>query len=135
MKRILTCLAILLLFVSGIVVGVMGSAAYLHHKLSALHDGPAGIHRLGRQIIDWNLDLTPEQENEIDRIMHDVHMQFFAFSSEHHEELHAILISGLDRVDAVLDERQREKWGRMRRAVDRHMEQLADGPPVGGHGH
>lgn len=137
MNRAKLCLAILVLFCSGVVFGVVGSMAYVHHSLGAFHRaGPTGIHKLGAHLLDWNLKLSREQEAQVNEILHEVHTEFFEFSSHHHEVLHEIIGRAVVRIEAILNESQEEEWAAIRNRLEQHMRTLASGEmPGAGTGH
>ena len=108
-------------FVSGAVTALGALWAFAHHRLRALHDeGPHQIHRMGVELLDWELDLTDEQREQIDALLLEVHLEFFRFKSEHNEELKAIVDDALARLDATLTSEQRERWRPMRDRIAAH---------------
>ena len=115
------------IFVAGIVVGVVAAGAYVHHRLGGLHaHGPAGMHHIGVEWLDWELDLSPAQEEAIGRVLNDVHMDLFRFKSEHNDELEQLVTAGLERVDAELTDEQLRKWAPIRARIADHAATTID---------
>jgi len=116
-------LGLLGIFLAGAVTGVFAAAGYVHHRMRALHaGGPHALHALGMEWLDWQLDLRPEQENAIEEILVEAHMELFRFKSAHNEEIRAIVLPALERVDAELSPAQMEQWRGIRETIVKHAE-------------
>lgn len=116
-------LGLLGVFVAGATTGVFAAAGFVHHRLRALHqDGPKAIHALGMQWLDWELDLTPEQKKQVDELLVDTHDKLFRFKSEHNDEIKAIVMPALDRMDQLLTPEQREEWKGTREKIVKHVD-------------
>jgi len=116
-------LGLLGIFLAGAVTGVFAAAGYVHHRMRALHaGGPHALHALGMEWLDWQLDLRPEQENAIEEILVEAHMELFRFKSDHNQEICAIVLPALERVDAELSPAQMEKWRGIRETIVKHAE-------------
>lgn len=111
------------IFLAGAITGVLAAAGYVHHRLRALHaGGPQVIHQLGMHWLDGELDLSPEQEKRIEAILFETHREFFRFKSEHNEEIRAIVLPALVRIDAELSPEQMERWRRTRKRIVEHVD-------------
>lgn len=122
-RRWALSLGLLGVFLAGGVTGVFAAAAYVHHRLRALHTGgPHALHALGMRWLDWELDLSPEQETAIEAILLDTHEEFFRFKSRHNEEIRAIVFPALERIDAELTPEQAESWRATRDRIVEHAE-------------
>ncbi len=120
-------LGLLGIFLAGAVTGVCAAAGFVHHRLRELHKGgPHALHALGMEWLDWELDLRPEQETAIDGILVEAHTQLFRFKSDHNDEICAIVLPALERIDAELTPDQREKWQPIRDLIVRHAEATAE---------
>jgi hypothetical protein len=127
-KKWMLFLALLGIFLAGAVTGVCAAAAFVHHRLNALHDGgPHALHALGVEWLDWRLDLSPDQEVAIEQVLVDAHMDLFRFKSEHNAEIRAILLPALERVDALLTPEQAEEWRGIRAHIVEHAEATVEG--------
>jgi len=117
------------LFAAGAVTGVLATAAFVHHKLRALHHaGPHAVNALAMKWLDWELDLRPDQEAAIETIVQEAHLQLFKFKTEHNEELRAMALPTLERIDAVLTPAQAERWRHTRARIVQHFEAAGHEP-------
>src|SRR5688572_12700126 len=115
------------IFLAGCITGVVGATGYIHHKLHALHSGgPHAFHRLGMTWLDWKLDLNDQQAVEIESILREAHGEFLGFKDRHGEEIHAIVVPALERVDAVLTPEQEPDWREIRARIVGHFEAQPD---------
>jgi hypothetical protein len=131
-RRWALTLGLLGIFAAGAATGVFATAAYVHHRLRALHEaGPHAVQTLGVAWLDGELDLTLEQEAAIEGILSDTHLELFRFKSEHNEEIRAIALPALERIDAALLPRQAERWGPIRARIREHVEATVE--THGGH--
>lgn len=123
-------LGLLGIFLAGGVTGVCAAAGYVHHRLRALHGGGAhAINALGVEWLDWELDLSPDQEAAIEGILHDAHLELFRFKSRHNEEILSIVFPALERIDAELTPRQVESWRGIREKIVEHAEATVETRP------
>jgi hypothetical protein len=110
-------------FLAGALAGVFGAAGYVHHRLGALHSGdPHAVHALAIEWLDSRLDLAPEQSKAIESILSETHAALFRFKTEHNDELRAIVLPALERVDAQLRPDQVERWQELRDRIVEHVE-------------
>lgn len=114
-------------FLAGVVAGAFATAGYVHHRMRAVHSGdPAALHGLGIEWLDAELDLSADQERAIEAILVDTHAAFFRFKSAHNDELRAIVLPALDRVDAALRPDQLERWRKLRDRIVDHVDATVD---------
>ncbi|MBI5435463.1 MAG: hypothetical protein HZA52_21695 [Planctomycetes bacterium] len=110
------------LFLIGTVTGVFLSAAYVHHRIRALHEGgPAAIHALGMDWFQHELRLNEDQVAGVEAVLGDVHRDLLRFKGEHEEEIRVIVVRGVERINALLTDDQRERWEPIRRRVLGHV--------------
>jgi hypothetical protein len=120
-------LGVLVVFGAGVVVGVLGAAAYVHHRLGALHEAdPHALHALGMHWLDSELDLTAQQAKAVEEILNDAHLELFRFKSRHNEEIREIVLPALERVNALLMPSQAERWEPIRQRIVEHAEATLD---------
>jgi hypothetical protein len=120
-------LGLLGVFLAGAVTAALATAGYVHHRLRSLHaGGPHAIHALGMAWLEQELDLTPDQKASIERILLDTHMELFRFKSRHNDEIRAIVLPALDRIDAALTPQQVETWRKTRDRIVEHAEATVD---------
>jgi hypothetical protein len=116
-------LGLLGIFLAGAVTGVCAAAGYVHHRLRALHaGGPHALHALGMEWLAWQLDLEPDQEAAIEEVLLEAHLELFRFKSRHNDEINAIVLPALERIDAQLTPQQAESWRGIREKIVEHAE-------------
>jgi len=123
----LLALGMLGVFLAGAATGAMTMVGIVHSKLRELHstDSRAAL-RLGVELLDWRLDLSPQQETEVGAILTDVNRDMLQFKTRHNDELRAILMPGVERIDAQLTPAQRERWAPLRQHLVEHIERTAE---------
>ncbi len=111
------------LFAAGVATGAFATVGLVHHRLRALHtEGPEAINALAAEWLNWELDLDAEQQTAIRSILVETHEQFFRFKSEHNDEIRAIVLPALERIDAQLTSEQKTRWAGMRARIVDHVE-------------
>lgn len=122
-RNLMVCLGLVGVFAFGVVTGVFGTGAYIHHHIRGLHGGGHGPERmesLGVAWLDWELDLDDSQHASIGEIVRDVHLELFRFKTAHSDEVQAIVMRGLERIDAELTPGQAERWAPLRGRLAEH---------------
>lgn len=118
------------IFLAGALTGVFVAVGYVHHYLRALHSrGPNAVEVLGTKWLDWELDLDDRQEAAIHEILSATHMELFRFKSRHNEEIRALMIPALERIDTELKPEQASKWSEIRRRIVGHIDATAEAVP------
>ncbi|MBI4881999.1 MAG: hypothetical protein HY812_20420 [Planctomycetes bacterium] len=121
-------LGMAVIFLCGAVAGVLGSAAFVHHRIRAFHrEGPPAVRRLVMHALDWKLDLSSAQKTAIAAILDDVHRDFGLFRDSHQEQIRLIVDRGLQRIEAELTPEQDDAWEDLRGAVEAHLERVRAG--------
>jgi hypothetical protein len=112
-------LAVVAIFLSGAVTGVLGVAFFVHHLAGRVHSrGPHAFEAVALEFLDWQLDLDEAQEDRVSGIIGDLHLDLMRFKAEHSGEFDALLATGLDRIQATLTDEQREDWGDLRARIE-----------------
>ncbi len=115
MRRSTALAAIAALFVTGVLVGVLGTHLfYLHHLRE-----PGWLARTGTRLLAADLrrqlDLTPPQQRQLALILADTQKEALALRRETAPRLLALLDRSQARLESVLTLEQREKFDRLRR--------------------
>ena len=127
------------LFLSGVLIGSVGTRMYVSHKISGVlaRDRPV-IRDLFMRRLTRQLDLTTEQREEIERIAARVAEEFHTLHGEHRREAEAILDQAVSDMKEHLSLRQqerfdelREKWKARRWRRWRHPPPRGHPPPPG----
>lgn len=114
MRRSTAIAAVIGLFLVGILVGVFGTHLfYLHHLREPGWLVKAGTRLLAADL-KRDLDLTPEQEREIDAILAESRQDVIALRREMTPRVLAILDRSRSRIAEVLTPEQRQRFERFR---------------------
>jgi len=130
---------LLVLFLSGVLIGSLGTRMYVRHKISGMFAKERPVirdlffHRLTRE-----LDLSKEQMQEIEQIASRAAEEFHALRREHRGEAEAILDQAVSEMRKYLSPEQQEQLERIRermktwRKRGRHHPSPPDHPPPPG---
>jgi len=114
MRRSTALVAIVALFLAGAVVGALGYQAFLYHQMRQ----PGGVAGWGTRLLASDLkrrlDLTADQEAQIERILADSRAESMALHREVRPRVRAILDRAHARIGAVLTPQQRADFERYR---------------------
>lgn len=122
---------IIVLFLSGATLGVMGTVMYVHHHIrSMVKEGPESFNRLIMLHFDRELDLSEEQEAAILRIITETHRNLLHYRSEHDPHLREIMEKGVEKIKGHLPEEKHEKVDALFLRILHDMDH-----PRGLHGH
>jgi len=114
MKRSTAIVAVIALFLLGTVAGALGYQAFLFHQLRQ----PGGVAAWGARLLASDLkrrlDLTPEQEAQVEHILADSRAESAQLHREMRPRARAILDRAHARISAVLTPRQRAEFERFR---------------------
>jgi hypothetical protein len=111
-----------LVFAAGVLLGVVGMATWVHHRLEVLYGaGPEGFDALALQVLDEHLDLDASQEERARATLRRVHQRLLAFHQSHGDELHGILAEAADQLQALLGPEQVADWGALHQRILTHL--------------
>jgi len=124
MTRPVALLAMSALFLTGVLAGVVGTHAFYAwqiHRPGGLAD--LGIRILGNSL-DRQLDLTAEQERQVDAILGQTRREILQMRHENVPRLYGIRDRAFDRIHAVLTPEQQQRLRRFRARYQRTVERL-----------
>jgi hypothetical protein len=113
-------IGMVLLFISGVAVGFVGSGLVLRKQVREFVErGPAHMNAriVNRALRD--MDLTDEQRSEIDRIVEETSPEMRRFTIEFGDSIESMATAQFESIKAVLDEEQ----GRI---LDRRIEEIRE---------
>jgi Spy/CpxP family protein refolding chaperone len=113
-KRSTAIVAVVAIFLAGVVVGALGYGSFLMGQLRRPGGVAAWATRLLASDLKRHLDLTPQQETEVERILAESRAESAALHREMRPRVRAILDRTHARISAVLTPRQREEFERFR---------------------
>lgn len=115
MRKPAALAAVAALFLVGVLVGVLGTHLFYVQRLRQ----PGGMAELGTSVfagqLERRLDLTSEQEREVERILAQTRSEAQALRREIVPEIRAILERTHERLDRVLTPEQRRELQELRR--------------------
>lgn len=114
MRRSTAVVAIVALFLVGVVVGALGYQSFLMGQLRRPGGFAAWGTRLLASDLKRHLDLTPQQEAEVERILAESRAESIALHREMRPRVRAILDRTHARISAVLTPTQRAEFERFR---------------------
>ncbi len=106
-----------LVFLSGILVGGVGLSLYNARAVSAKAEpcGPEALRQRYREDLRTRLQLSPDQLAKLDVILEDTHGRFVALRHKYKPEVTAIQNAHADAIRAILDDRQRAEYEKLRK--------------------
>lgn len=133
MNRALAIITVLSLFVAGVAVGALGMNLYATKRVDLRdrfhrHGGDFFFNRLHRA-----LDLTEDQEREIEAILRRTHDEAYELRRELHPKVMELMDRAHAQIEEILEPDQREEFRRIVARSRRKAERFFLGSP-GGHG-
>lgn len=126
MNRWLPGIVLLLVFAGGAAAGAAGFGALLKQRLLAIErEGSPAVARAIGSALAFELDLSGGEEAAVQRAVAAAHREFLAFRREHHPRLRAILVAGLDGVEAALEPPARAAFQPLRSRILDHLDRAA----------
>jgi hypothetical protein len=128
--------ALLVLFVSGVLIGSVGTRMYVRHKLAGIYarERPA-VRNLFARRLTRELDLTHEQREEIKEIASRAAEEFHNLHNELRSEIEVLFDQSASEMKEHLSPAQQEQFDELRKRMKaRHRHKRpGKGPPHGGH--
>jgi|DewCreStandDraft_4_1066084.scaffolds.fasta_scaffold96242_3 hypothetical protein len=119
MKRsnLTVALSLLIVFASGVVVGVVGDRYFTGRQQMAQKTPrtPEEYRRAYVEEMTRRLKLTPEQLEKLNVILDETREQFRQLREKQRPEFRALQEAQTEKINAILDDQQREEYARMRK--------------------
>jgi hypothetical protein len=116
-----------LVFLSGVVVGVVGAGMY--HGAKTAPSGSEAARQRYREDMRTRLQLSPDQLKKLDVIIGQTHERFRALREKYKPEVIALQAEHADKVRAILDDRQRAEYEKMRQERQKQESEKHSGAP------
>ncbi len=125
---------LLVLFVSGVLIGSVGTRMYVRHQLSSIfsRERPA-IRNLFVRRLTRELDLTRKQRQEIEQIASRAAEKFYELHNQRRAEVEAILDQSALEMKKHLSPAQQEQFEELRKRMKARHNRRRHGPPHRGH--
>jgi hypothetical protein len=127
-KRWKLVLGLSVLFLSGVLVGSMGTAVYFKQTFG--HGFPkehSQVRKLIMKKLVRELDLTETQRTPIEDIVNQVQTDLWKFRKQHQQEVETIILQGIAQMKPYLSEVQQEKLNSLFERLKAHWERSPDG--------
>lgn len=126
--------ALLVLFVSGLLIGSVGTRMYVRHKISSIYsrERPA-VRNLFVRRLTRELDLTREQREKIEEIASRAAEKFHNLHTQHRSEVEVIIDQSASEMKKHLSPAQQEQFDELRKRMKAQHKRRRHGPPQGGH--
>jgi hypothetical protein len=125
MKKWKIWLGVLVVFLSGVVIGVLGTGVVLKHAMHGIVSGdPQAVERMVMRRLTRQLDLTSEQQPEVARIVRGVQGELAKLHERTRPDIERIMEEGLANLSAALSPEQQKKarvlYDKSRERWERH---------------
>jgi len=127
MKQVKLIIGILLIFLTGMAAGHLGTAVYFKNKI--YNQGPPALHHMIRHKITKHLQLTEAQQTEFERIITQAEKDFDAFRQNHHPEVEQIFADCFQKIAAILDPTQQKEFEKIKDRFNRGCNGPGKFPP------
>jgi len=125
MRRSSAVAGVVALFLLGVVVGALGANLASRHRS---HDRPFAHHVLGGRMmaaeLHRRLDLTADQQRQVDAILADSHRETMALWQEVRPRVVAVIERAQNRIALILTPAQRQEFERYRRERAERLQRL-----------
>jgi len=107
---------VVLVFLSGLLVGVVSLGIYNARAASDKAEpcSPDALRQRYRDDLRTRLQLSPDQLAKLDVILEDTHNRYVALRDKYKPEVTAIQNAHADAIRAILDDRQRAEYEKLR---------------------
>jgi Spy/CpxP family protein refolding chaperone len=127
MKRSGAIAGVIALFLVGVAVGALG--AHLLNRHHGRHGPGHGMgggfgHRFMSAELHRRLDLTADQQRQVDAILEDSHREAMSLWQEVRPRVAAVIERAQNRIAQILTPRQREEFERIRQERAEHLRRL-----------
>ncbi|QTA90470.1 hypothetical protein [Desulfonema magnum] len=111
MNKIKIIAGVVFVFFLGGVIGSVGTGIYIRHRIEAFAKGggPLGKRVLAMKKLSAELDLTPSQRLEIEKIVDNTLTRLHEFRRKHHPELEKIFDHAVLAIKKHLNDEQKQK--------------------------
>ena len=128
MKRWNLVLGLVALFLSGILVGTLGTAIYFKQTMGHIFgESQPAVRKLVMKKLVRELDLTETQRVRIEEIVGEIQAELWEFRKQHEREIETILARGIEQMKPELSVDQQRKLDALFERLKQHRHK-AGGP-------
>lgn len=122
MKRLKAIAGILAIFILGTMTGVLGTGLVVKHRMESFHEkGFPPIRPMLMKRIVNRLDLTPDQQVEVEKIISNLQADLRNARRDFHPKIKAAFDSCFEQIGGLLTEPQKKKLDRIRKELPKHF--------------
>ncbi len=112
MNRLKLAAGVLLIFLTGIAAGHLGTVFYFENKIYT--QGPPPLHHLIKKRVSHELQLSDQQQIQFENIIGQAEKNLDAFRQAHHPELEKILTDCFQKINVILTPDQQTKFEKIK---------------------
>ena len=118
MKVFKTVVGIAAIFVLGVMAGVLGMNLVFKHRIEK---GPPPIDRILMHRLSRRLDLTPDQQNEVRKVLDNLETQIKEIRKDYHPQVKAAFDASFMQIRKYLTEPQSQQMDIFEKRLPRHL--------------
>jgi len=122
MKRFKAIAGITMIFLLGVMTGVLGTGMVVKHRIESFHSkGFPPIKPIFMKKVCSRLDLTPAQKSAVEKILENLHVQLKEARHEFHPKIKAAFDNSFAQIRTHLSEPQQKKLDTLIKQLPRHF--------------
>ncbi len=121
MKKWKIWLIIASVFISGLIIGSVGTGFYVKHRVGGLiHRGPGAVRDTIMKKLTSELNLTKEQQDDLEEIVEETQYKLQELRAQYHPQADAIIGAGVAHMKTKLSPEQQKKLDALYEKVKLH---------------
>ncbi len=110
MKQWKTWLVIAVVFLSGIIMGSVGTGFYMKQRIGRiLHEGLPAVRKVIMKKLTAELNLTQDQQEEVEEVVEETQLQLQQLRAQYHPQMEKIIENGIATTKTSLSAEQQKK--------------------------
>jgi hypothetical protein len=114
MKTLKLLLLVGLVFLAGVVAGVVGTRVAIRHWMRSAIQRPQMVQALVEHRLQWRLQLDADQQAQVHQILSDAHNQLKELRQEYHPQAVVIISNADAKISALLTPAQQKRFEKMK---------------------
>jgi len=122
MKKLKVCIAILLIFILGILAGTLGTGFFIKHRIGRFVQGNGPFPPIKiLERLSTKLDLSKSQQMEIEKILEQAKDQLIEFRQVYRPKFEKIFNNTIEQIEQKLDKKQTQKLDKLTERLKHHF--------------
>lgn len=110
MKQMKTWLVIIAIFISGIILGSVGTGFYMKHRIGGMfHQGLPAVRKVVMKKLNSELNLTQDQQDEAMEIVEETQFKLLQLRMQYQPQMEKIIEGGIAELKTKLTADQQKK--------------------------